>query len=132
MAEPKTRPTDASVEAFLDAVTPAVRREDGFVLLELMKDVTGQEPVMWGPSIVGFGSRPMTYASGKTTDWPVLAFSPRKTSTTVYLMDDLDRYADLFAVLGKHTASKACLYIPRLAAVDQDVLRQVLQRAWEN
>ena len=126
MAEPKTRPTDASVEAFLDAATPAQRREDGFALMELMHEITGEPPVMWGPSIVGFGSRPLAYASGATVDWPVVAFSPRKASLVLYI----DHDDDLLARLGTHRLGKGCLYITKLADVDEEVLRELIARSW--
>lgn len=130
MAEPKTRPTDASVEAFLDAVTPAVRRTDGLTLLEMMQEVTGAPAVMWGTGIVGFGSRASTYASGAEIDWPVVAFSPRKASLSIYLMDGFDRYQDLLDGLGKHSTGKGCLYVKKLADVDEAVLRAIIERAW--
>jgi hypothetical protein len=126
MSEPKTRPTDASVEAFLDAATPAQRRADGFTLLAIMTGITGEPAVMWGPSIVGFGSRPMVYASGATVDWPAVAFSPRKASLVLYI----DHDADLLARLGKHKLGKGCLYITRLADVDEAVLREMIARSW--
>lgn len=125
MAEPKTRPTDASVDAFLDAATPAQRRMDGFALLEIMREITGEEPVMWGPSIVGFGSRPLVYASGREVDWPVAAFSPRKASLVLYI----DHDDELLARLGKHKLGKGCLYITKLADVDEEVLRELIMRS---
>jgi hypothetical protein len=125
MAEPKTRPTDASVEAFLNAATPAQRREDGFTLLEIIGQITGEPAVMWGQSIVGFGSRPLVYASGATVDWPVVAFSPRKTSLVLYI----DHDEDLLARLGQHKLGKGCLYITKLADVDEDVLRELIARS---
>ena len=124
MAEPKTRPTDASVEDFIDAATPAQRREDGFTLLEIMQEITGEPAVMWGPSIVGFGNRPMVYASGAEVDWPVVAFSPRKASLVLYI----DHDDDLLAQLGKHKLGKGCLYITKLADVDVAVLRELIAR----
>jgi len=125
MAEPKTRPTGASVEAFLDAATPRQRRTDGFTLLEIMGEITGQPAVMWGPSIVGFGSRPMVYASGATVDWPVVGFSPRKASLVLYI----DHDEDLLSRLGKHKLGKGCLYITKLADVDEAVLRELIARS---
>lgn len=127
MSEPKTRPTDASVEAFLDAATPAQRREDGFTLLEIMREITGEQPVMWGPSIVGFGSQPLVYASGREVDWPVVAFSPRKASLVLYI----DHDPDLLARLGKHKLGKGCLYVTKLADVDEAVLREMIARSVE-
>lgn len=125
MSEPKTRPTHASVEAFLDAATPAQRREDGFVLLAIMREITGEPAVMWGPTIVGFGSRPMVYASGHQVDWPVVGFSPRKASLVLYT----DHDEDLLSRLGKHKLGKGCLYITKLADVHEDVLRELIARS---
>jgi hypothetical protein len=129
MAEPKTTRNDASVEAFLDAVPDARRRDDARTVCALMAEVTGEPPAMWGDAIVGFGSRPLRYASGRELDWPVVGFSPRKAALTLYVMDGVDGYEDLLGRLGKHKTSKACLYLPSLAAVDQQVLRELVTRA---
>ena len=129
MAEPKTTRNDASVEAFLDAVPDARRRDDARTVCALIAEVTGEPPAMWGDAIVGFGSRPLRYASGRELDWPVVGFSPRKAALTLYVMDGVDGYEDLLGRLGKHKTSKACLYLPSLAAVDQQVLRELVTRA---
>lgn len=122
-AEPKTRPTTASVEAFLDAVEHPGRREDGKVVAKMLEAVTGERPVMWGPSIVGYGSCRMS-----TGDWPIVGFSPRKANMVLYvLMGDADQ-GDLLARLGPHRTGKSCLYIGRLSSVDEDVLRQLAER----
>lgn len=126
MAEPKTRPTTASVEAFLAKVADEGRREDCRALAKLMKQVTRQDPVMWGPSIVGFGSYRYVYASGKTAEWPLVGFSPRKQDLTIYVMGDFARREALLAKLGKHKASKACVYVKRLADVDAGVLKELV------
>lgn len=121
--EPKTRPTTASVEAFLDAVDHPGRREDGKVVAKMLEAVTGERPVMWGPSIVGYGSCRMS-----TGDWPIVGFSPRKANMVLYvLMGDADQ-GDLLARLGPHRTGKSCLYIGRLSSVDEDVLRQLAER----
>ena len=119
MAEPKTRPTDASVDAFLDAATPAQRRMDGFALLEIMREITGEEPVMWGPSIVGFGSRPLVYASDREVDWPVAAFSPRKASLVLYIDHDdelLARLANTNSARGASTSPNSPTLTKRCSA----------------
>lgn len=121
-AEPKTKPTDASVSDFLDAVEHSGRREDGKVVAAMMAEVSGEKPVMWGPSIVGYGSY-----RGATGDWPIIGFSPRKANLVLYLMSDMDGYGDLLARLGKHRTSVACLYLNRLADVDMAVLRQLAE-----
>ena len=126
MAELKTRPTDADVGAFLDSVADERRRADAKVVCRLLQEVSGQEPVLWGTSIVGFGSVRLRYASGRELDWPVIGFSPRKAATTVYLMEGFEERADLLARLGPHSTGKSCLYLKRLSDVDLDVLRELV------
>jgi hypothetical protein len=129
MAELKTQKTDASVGAFLEAVEHPTRREDSFAVLEMMREITGHEPAMWGPSIVGFDSYHYQYASGREGEWPVVGFSPRKRSLTLYIMDGFEQYDALLARLGKHKTGKACLYINKLADVDHDVLRELIRQS---
>ena len=131
MAELKTKKTDASVEAFLDGVADPRRREDARVVLGLMKRITGEEPKMWGPSIVGFGSYTYSYASGQTGDWPIAGFSPRKQALTLYVMPGFEKDADLMKRLGKHKTGKSCLYLNRLADVDAGVLEELVRRSVE-
>ncbi len=132
MAEPKTRPTDASVEAFLDAATPAGRREDGLRLAEIFGEVTGVEPVMWGPSMVGYGSyRYISPANPRTRgDWPRTGFSPRKTQLTIYGVKDLPAGAELLPRLGTYTEGAGCVYVKKLDDIDLDVLRALIAIAW--
>jgi hypothetical protein len=125
--EPKTRETDASVDNFLNAVENKERREDAFRVLEMYKRATGLEPKMWGPAIVGFGSRNIKYADGRELDWPIAAFSPRKQNMTLYVICSSPKQPELLAKLGKHSTSKACLYIKRLADVDEKVLEQIIK-----
>ena len=127
MAEPKTKKNDASVEGFLAGVENERRREDSFVVLEMMKRITGEEPTMWGSSIVGFGSYHYRYASGREGDWPRIGFSPRKQSLTLYVMPGFSSYDDLLSRLGKHRTGKSCLYVNKLADVDMDVLEQLIR-----
>lgn len=131
MAENKTRPTDASVEDFLDAVTPERRREDAYAILRLMRRITGEEPVMWGPSIVGFGQYHYRYDSGREGDFMRLGFSPRKSALVLYLMSGFEGRGDMLAKLGKHKTSRACLYINKLADVDMKVLERLLRADWK-
>ncbi|MFS0739241.1 DUF1801 domain-containing protein [Brevundimonas sp. 3P9-tot-E] len=130
MSEPKTKPTDASVEDFLAAVEPARRREEGRTLCALMQAVSGEAPVMWGPSIVGFGRYANVTADGKSADWPRMGFSPRKAALTLYLASTPQTEA-LLARLGPHTTSTACLYIKRLDQADMDVLRALCVASWD-
>lgn len=127
MSDPKTRPSDASVEAFIEAVEHPRRREDARILLELMRRVTGEEPVMWGPSIVGFGRYRYRYASGQEGDWPIAGFSPRKQNLSIYILPGFGDYDDLLSRLGKHKTGKSCLYVNKLADVDMDVLERLVR-----
>jgi len=129
MSEPKTRPTEQDVDAFLDAIKDAGKREDCQALAGLMREVTGAEPRMWGASIVGFGSYHYRYATRREGDAPLTGFSPRKQNLTLYLSYGLEGYTDLLQNLGKHKLGKACLYIKRLADVDQAVLRELVRRS---
>ncbi len=126
MTEPKTTPTDASVEDFRAGVEEPQRRADAQALCALMREVTGVEPVMWGSSIVGFGVYHYRYASGRTGDWPAVSFSPRRQSLTLYVSRDSPEQEALLGRLGKHTTSTSCLYVKRLADVDVAVLRMII------
>ena len=130
MSEPKTKPTDASVDDFLAALEPARRREEGRTLCALMQEVSGEAPVMWGPSIVGFGRYANVTGNGKSADWPRMGFSPRKAALTLYLASTPQTEA-LLARLGPHTTSTACLYIKRLDQADMDVLRALCVASWD-
>ena len=130
MSENKTRPTDQSVIDFLNNVDHKTRREDGFTLLKMMEDITSEEAVMWGTSIIGFGSYHYKYESGREGDMPLIGFSPRKQSMTVYIMPGFDEYEAMLAALGKHKIGKSCLYINKLADVDDDALRRLIERAY--
>lgn len=125
--EPKTRPTDASVEDFIDAVQDEKRRADAHRVLDIFKEITKEKPVMWGPSIIGFGSQQLRYASGQELDWPIAAFSPRKATLVLYLMDGFAKYDEHLSKLGKHSTGKSCLYIKRLSDVDEKVLRSLIR-----
>lgn len=129
MAELKTQKNDGSVEAFLNSVENERKRSDSFEILRLMAEVTGEEAMMWGTSIVGFGSYHYKYASGREGDFFVTGFSPRKQNLTLYIMGGFDDYEALLAQLGKHKIGKACLYINKLADVDMAVLRELVRRS---
>ena len=130
MSEPKTKPTDASVEGFLATVEPARRREEGRTLCALMQAVSGEAPVMWGPSIVGFGRYANVTGNGKSADWPRMGFSPRKAALTLYLASTPQTEA-MLARLGPHTTSVACLYIKRLDQADMGVLHDLCVASWD-
>jgi hypothetical protein len=128
--EAKTRPTEADVAAFLARVEPAVRREDGKLVCELMRKVSGEEPQMWGPSIIGFGRHAYRYASGHSGETSRIGFSPRKGALVFYLWCDASEWESLLARLGKHTTGVGCLYIKKLADVDVAVLEELIGAAW--
>ena len=126
----KTRPTGAEVTAFLDSVPDERRCAEGHTLRSVFERVTGQPAVMWGPSMVGFGSRPYTNTTG-TNDWFVVGFSPRKTALTIYGIHDGYAAADpLLEELGPHTTGRGCVYVKRLDKVDLNVLEQLVHQAW--
>lgn len=122
MSEPKTRPTPASVDGFIAAIADQQKRRDCEVLARLMQAVTGERPVLWGNSIVGFGRCRYRYASGREGDWPLVGFSPRKRELTVYIMSGFDQHSDLLARLGKHRTGSSCLYLKHLDGVDMEAL----------
>jgi hypothetical protein len=134
MAELKTRKNDASVRDFLGNISDKQKRNDCQALCEIMQEITGDEPKMWGENIVGFGSYHYKYASGREADWMLTGFSPRKTNITIYVMSGFDEYAAangydpsyLLAKLGKYSTGKSCLYIKKLSDVNLDVLRQLI------
>lgn len=128
----KTQPTDADVDAFIDSVDGDRRREDARTVLDLMRDVTGEQPVMWGPSMVGFGTVHYRYASGREGDMFAAGFSPRKTALTVYLTDGFDGRDDLLGRLGPHTTGRSCLYLKRLDTIDLDVLRTLIESSYRH
>ncbi len=130
MAENKTVPTDASVDDFIAAIDNGRRRADAEIALALCKEVTGLPAVMWGPSIIGFGSYHYKYDSGREGDMPAAGFSPRKSNMTFYVGDEFEDADALLAKLGKHKKSTACLYINKLADVDMDVLREIIAREY--
>lgn len=126
-AKAKTAPTKVSVAGFLDAVADERKRNDGFRLIEIMKKITGAEPVLWGPSIVGFGSYHYKYESGHEGDSCLTGFSPRKEAIVLYVMPGFDTHKDLLEKLGKHKAGKGCLYIKKLEDVDVNVLKELIK-----
>jgi len=125
MYEPKTKVNDANVKKFLEEVPDEKKRKDSFVLLEMMRKVSGKEPKMWGPSIVGFDSYHYKGASTEG-DWMIAGFSPRKQALTLYMMGHWEHHKDLLKKLGKHSLGKGCLYIKRLDDVDQTVLKELI------
>lgn len=130
MAELKTKPGKASVTEFLNGVEPG-RRAQCRVLMRILKDVTGARPVMWGPSIVGYGSYHYRYESGREGDWFLAGFSPRKRDLTVYVMSGFEPHGALMRKLGPHQTGKGCLYLKSLDDVDLPTLTELLKRSVE-
>jgi len=129
MAELKTKPTEVKVTDFLDSVKDPRKREDSYKVLDLMKKITGEEPVMWGSSIIGFGNYTYKYASGREGDWMLTGFSPRKQALTLYIMSGFDAYEGLLGKLGKFKTGKSCLYVKKMEDVDQDVLEELVKQS---
>jgi hypothetical protein len=129
MAENKTKPTGVSVAAFIEAIMDETKRADAKALVKLMQSASGEKPKMWGPSIIGLGSIHYTYDSGREGDMPLIAFSPRKAAIVLYSMTGFSGAEALLAKLGKHTTGKGCLYIKKLADVDQKVLEALVVKS---
>jgi hypothetical protein len=130
MAELKTKPTSASVTAFLKAIDNPARADDARTIKALMERLTGEKPKMWGPSIVGFGNYHYKYDSGHEGDFFITGFSPRKKALTLYIMPGFGRYDGLMARLGKYKTGKSCLYINKLSDVDMAVLEELIASSY--
>ncbi|MES2560833.1 MAG: DUF1801 domain-containing protein [Bacteroidota bacterium] len=127
LAEIKTKPTTASVEDFINAIADEQKRKDSFVILEMMKKATGEEPKLWGSSIIGFGNkRYKSPTSGREVDWLLIGFSPRKANISIYLISGLAQHADALQKLGKHKTGVGCLYINKLEDIDLKVLKGMI------
>jgi hypothetical protein len=127
MAEQKTKPTKVSVRAFLNRIPQAQRRKDALELLKVMQQITGAPPKMWGPTIVGFGQYHYRYPSGHEGDACLAAFSPRKPDFVLYLAPGLLAKTGLLKTLGKHKASKGCLYVRRLEDIHMPTLKILIR-----
>lgn len=125
-SEAKTLPTDANVADFIAAVENPTRRADAEAVCAMMAEISGEPPVMWGPSIIGFGRYHYRYDSGREGDFLQIGFSPRKANLVLYLMPGFEGRQDLLARLGKAKTSVSCLYLNKLADVDMDVLRELI------
>ncbi|MFD1602449.1 DUF1801 domain-containing protein [Flavobacterium artemisiae] len=126
MATNKTTETQDSVTDFINAVENEAKRKDAFELLKILQEATGFEPKMWGPSIIGFGSYHYKYDSGHEGDAPLAGFSPRKAAMTVYFYLPEEKKEEFLSKLGKHTSSKACIYIKKLADIDIEILKKIV------
>ena len=128
-ANNKTQPHDASVEDYIDSIDHKGRAEDARILVDLMREVTGEQPRMWGSSIVGFGEYHYAYESGREGDHMLTGFAPRKANMVVYVMPGFKPYEKLLAKLGKHKTGASCLYLGRLSGIDMKVLKQIVERS---
>ncbi len=128
LVEIKTKQNTASVEDFLNAIDGEQKRSDSFVILEMMKKASREEPKMWGGSMIGFGlKRYKSPATGREVDWFLIGFSPRKANLSLHLTMDIQKQADTLAKLGKHKTGVGCLYINKLADVDIKVLEELIK-----
>jgi hypothetical protein len=128
MAKNKTSETEQSVQDFLEiSLNDENKKADAFALLELMKNISGHEPKMWGPSIIGFGSYSYTYPSGHSGEAPLIGFSPRKAAISLYVFTGLEEHTHLLDGLGKFTMGKACIYVKKLSDIDQKVLLSLMK-----
>ena len=132
MTENKTKPTIESVTAFLNKIPDTQLREDCFAILEIMESVSKIKPVMWGSSIIGFGTYHYVYESGREGDTVILGFSPRKQNISIYLLGGLDKLKVELLKLGKHKTGKGCLYIKALKDINAAVLRKMFSKAWKS
>lgn len=129
MAELKTKLNDASVVKFLTTIENEQQRKDSFEILALMKDATGDEPKMWGDSIVGFGTYHYKYATGREGDWMRIGFSPRKGKISLYLMCEVEHQTEILDRIGKYKTGKSCFYINKMADIDRAVLKELIESA---
>jgi hypothetical protein len=130
LVEIKTKQTEASVDAFLDALKDEQKREDARTVLKMMQNATGQKPKLWGPAIIGFGDKIYkSPATGREVKWFIMGFSPRKANLSLHLVIDVKRKEELLSKLGKHKTGVGCLYINKLADVDSKVLEKLIAAA---
>ena len=131
MSTLKTQENDASAKEFITTIEDETRRKDGLVLLDLFTRVTGEQPRMWGTSIIGFGKyHYKSERSSQEGDWPLVAFSPRKQNLTLYVMAQPQDYSGILDTLGKHKTSKGCLYINRLSDIDLPTLETLVKQTF--
>ena len=129
MTQLKTQRSDDSVEEYLNRLDDPRKREDCFLLLQMMRELTGEEPAILGGTIVGFGFYKYRYNSGRRGEWFITGFAPRKRDLTVYIMPGFDAYQPLMQRLGKHKTGKSCLYLSKLEAIDLPTLRELVSRS---
>ncbi|WP_342527822.1 DUF1801 domain-containing protein [Chryseomicrobium sp. FSL W7-1435] len=129
--EQKTKPTDESVIAFIEEIEKPSKKEDAYRLLDIFHEETGLEPILWGPSIIGYGSYHFRYATGHEGDAPLVGFSPRKAALSLYIAPSEEEREKYLSRLGKHKSGKACIYVNKLQDIDESVLREMIRRSVE-
>jgi hypothetical protein len=129
MSKNKTQPTAASVTEFINAVENEQKRKDAFEVLEMISAITGEQPVIWGPSLIGFGKYHYKYESGREGDFFIAGFSPRKTALTIYILSGMSKFPNLMAKLGKYKTGKSCLYLKKLDDIDRPVLKELMSES---
>jgi len=133
LAKIKTQPTAVSVESFINKVNNEQQRADSFAILNMMKKISGEEPKMWGASLIGFGNkRYKSPKTGREVDWFLIGFSPRKANLSLYLTFDISQHKETLQKLGKHKTGVGCLYINKLADIDQRQLEKLIKNALKN
>lgn len=129
MTENKTQATTASVDDYIAAIADELKRKDTQTLLDLLKKITGDTPVLWGDGIIGFGSYHYQYESGREGDMPLIGFSPRKREFAVYIMSGFEQLKAHLNKLGKHKTGKSCLYIKRLSDININTLSELMKES---
>jgi hypothetical protein len=131
MSQPKTTANDADAKVFVGGLDDPVKRQDSLDLIGMFSRLTGEEPIMWGGAIIGFGKYNLkSTGSSRGTEWPLVGFSPRKQNLTLYVLPGANSYDDMLQNLGKHKASVSCLYINKLDDIDRQVLERIIKRAY--
>ena len=132
MAELKTKPNDASVLGFLATIQDEKKRDDCHEIMNMMEEVSGEQPKMWGKSIIGYGTYHYKYASGREGDWMRIAFAPRKQNLTLYLLSGVESHPELLEKIGKYKNGKSCFYINKLDDVDRDILKKLMKASLDH
>lgn len=131
MSDLKTKRNNASVKDFINQIEHDRKRKEAFLLLEIFEEITQCKAEMWGDSIIGFGSYHYQYESGRSGEWMLTGFSPRKQNFSIYVMSGVQSFDSILPQLGKHKSSKACLYINKLEDVDLSVLKEIIKKSFE-
>lgn len=129
MADLKTQPNQGSIASFIDSIEPESKHEDAKTLLKLIQDISGEQPTMWGATILGYGNYHYKYESGREGDWFLAGFSPRKQNLSIYINGGFEGQEELLEKLGKHKKSVGCLYVKRLSDIDLRVLEEMIKQS---